>query len=422
MIATLFAFLIALYMGYSTHGMALITTGGAWEALWPLCLLASGALIFALAALLQVLAYFPLQRAEYKTGPQIFTLWRESRVIKAAWLIWSATPFAVLACVVLAHLWSTPALSLAALPLLGMAVDAILFFLIEVRKFLNPFSLIYVFAAQAKKAWAQGKDTQVLRWFDALEETGQRALDLNCTALCRSTCKQLYFLLEHFLQRDVRLKIRPESGKALDEKEMERARYILSAFFQHLETLNNKALSSGNSYICDEFISLFGKTTLILASTNIDLAIIPITHLGSLGKKAMEREEEELATRSSCALLAVAKGTPFIIDAEQVDLYPFTHAIIGYMQELAHLRFRHNKEIPLEELTKPFNDLQLFFKDEELSARSDVERIQESISRVLEEFAALELVMYKFPMGNNEEEEDSEEDEPDEDLGSVLKR
>lgn len=414
MIATLLALFITLYTAYSEVGIALISPGGAWESAWPLFLVGLGTFLFALASLLQIIAYIPLQRAEQNTGPQIFTLWRQNRIVKWAWLIWSATPFTVLACVVLSQLWEFPALTLVALPILGMAIDALLLFLVEVRTLLNPFGLIRLFSSQAKKAWSKGKDTQVLRWFDALEETGQRALTLSSVTLCRSTCRELYHLLEHFLERDVKLKITPEEGEPVDEKTMERARYIFSAFFQHLDALNDQALRTQSSFVCDEFIALFAKTAIILASKNIELATMPVTHLGNLATKALNSDNEELAIRASCALQAIAKTTPGMIEDTHTDLYPLTHAIIGFMQEVARERFRRNKETPLEELTRPFNELKLFFKDEALAARSDVEQIQESISRALEEFAALELVLYKLPIGGQKSEEEAVEESEEE--------
>lgn len=294
---------------------------------------------------------------------------------------------------------------------LGVAVDLMHHHLSRTLDFLSPLHVLEHHHQKTLECIAKSQEVELCQWIDAFSETSLKALESGSYSLSQGALEKLQLTAKNYLEVAKGITYHEDEGNGKFGGS-DHVSYTLFYLFQRLEQVFFQALAEHVEPICSQVITVLGKITLHAAKYDMSLASYPLHYLGKFASIAQEDGLDEVANRATATLTLVAQVIVDEVDFQYVEIKEAFLSIITTLHELAKGTFRKDKEMNIELLVQPFEELLLLFKSEKVSKHQDGQALVFNTQNVINEFAALESIMRTVPnipgmeRGEGEEEEE----------------
>jgi hypothetical protein len=357
---------------------------------------AVGIFFLVIMALINAMAWIPVQKAESKTTPRIAEVYRKDFFLRLDNIGFIAFAIVSFFCVLLAN--SLPANYLPYLfafwiVCLGVALDLLRHFFIRVMHFLDPFYLIKQFTSYANREIASGNIAEAYVWVDSLAEIGTKGVVASSTSLATKSVDEIQEITNRFLRSVKNIAHSNNEGSPDKLEGRDAIQYHLFYVFQRLEMMNDKAISAHVEPLCHHMVTVLGKIALYAASCDMTLVDAPLRCLGYCAKRAQNTGIPEVGVKATYVLVEVAKGIIQDNDITYAELLVPFKTLVMQLEEIAKETFRQDKQMSVLLLMHPFQQLKELFQSPKCGSHRDTPAILTEIDRVLGEFQALDTIM-----------------------------
>lgn len=396
MVGTLLSVGLAIILWVGSYNFDIDATGFAVK---TLMIIASFLFLF-FVPLGMMLAWLPLQKAEQNQTPRILELFvKDGKIrLESVWLsVFALVTLVAATDPVYGHIgryhWFFPAWII----LLGTVIDCLHHFVLRVFNYLNPFSVIAMFGAQARHSVQNDKELDFCDWIDSLSEVAIKGIQRHSTSIANMVLDEEQKLARLFLGASKSIAHETKDKQTKAAGIVDKVSYTMFYLYQRLDIIFEKALKSKLEPTCTLVVTSLGKISVDAAKYDMSLASAPIRFLGKCAKKAQDEGLEETVLTASCVLSEIAKEILTKVDITYYEIKDPFLSIINGMEVLAKETFRKNKETSIGLLMQPFKQLRELFKAEKVKNHQDTPVIVQNIDRVLGEFEALLIVMNTIP-------------------------
>ncbi|MEI8364787.1 MAG: hypothetical protein WCF65_00045 [Parachlamydiaceae bacterium] len=345
-------------------------------------------------------AWLPLQKAEQNQTPRILEMFRKDGKIRleSIWLsVFALTSLISVTDPFYGYVtnfhWFFPLWII----LFGSAIDCLHHFVLRVLNYLNPFSVITMFSAQAEKCIQNDKELDFCGWIDSLSEVAIKGIQRHSTSVANLVLDEEQKLARLFLGASKSIAHETQDAQTKAAGIVDKVSFTMFYLYQRLDIVFEKALKAKLEPTCSLVVTSLGKISVAAAQYDMSLASAPIRFLGKCAKKAQDEGLEETALTASCVFSEIAKEILTQVDITYYEIKDPFLSIINGMEVLAKESFRRNKDMNIGLLAQPFKQLRELFKGDKVKNHQDTPIIVQNIDRVLGEFEALLIVMNTIP-------------------------
>lgn len=393
MIATLFSILIAALVLYSSF------FGGAvpQSVPWILFAVTSFFLLF-VYVLMHVFSWGPIQKVQQNLTPRIFDILKKDRKIHLGGAFLAIIALFSLYLAVdggLARMLGERVFTALFFILLGISIDTVHHLLVRISNYINPFFVAKECTEEAVKAIVNGNDMELTHWIEAVSEVGINSASRSLPSLCNQAITDLQLIARGYLKASKSIAHTVEK-KSEDEKG-DPVSFTLFFIFQRFEIIFTKALEAKLEPVVSTLITSLGKIIIDSAKYDMSMATYPIHYLGTIASKAQKGGMEEIAEKAIVTYIEVTKVILRDIDLTYLSVQEPFFTLIGKIEELTKEMFRRNKEINIAILIAPFKQLRSLFEAEKLINHQDSALIINDLSRVINEYEQLQIVLRTIP-------------------------
>lgn len=395
MIATIVSLIVAFffYANAATHEVALpITPLG-------IVILIVGIVMLFLPAVLFSYAWAPLQRAENYLTLHVVEMYSKDRHLSLSKIILMIFPwlsFLVVLDLLVINSVNPNILFAVWIVALGVSIDALYNYIKRTFKYLDPIRVVDLFTKEALKSVQDEKQLEFCEWIDALSEVAIRGTQKNMSALTIKICNNIEKAARLYLQT-AKSFTHHETNEMKKIGVSDEVSFTLLYIMQRLEMINAQAIRHHLEPVCSALITVTGKIILSAAKLDLSLVPYPAPFLGRFSVAAQRQGFTEVGPKAIITLLEVSKSIVNEMDLTYLELQDPFQSIINQMYIISREIFKHDKNIPIAILQRPFLDLKELFSSEKMANHVDTPVILQRVDNVLAEFSALESVMRTLP-------------------------
>lgn len=395
MFMTLFALIIALFMGFLSPTHLMIDPSQLF-----VFLLTGGITLLILTFFVNTFILIPMEQLEQKLIPNLINLLGRDFILhweRIFLLVFSLLSFigaVIISSLALHHQhW----FFLGWIVAFGLALDVLRDNWHRLLNFLNPSYLLHQMTHKARKAIQNDQDDLFWDNLDGIAEVGLRSVENSRSALGTQALQSFPSIMNIFFTSAKSISHIHHDRMFEKEQEEDEASYTIFYLLQRLELINDKALQHRLETVCRQMIMSMGKIIVYSAQYDLSLVSFPTHFLTKFGLKAQQHHFDEVAVLTTSTLLEIGKTIVTEIDITYAELQEPFRSIINGLDALAKATFKKNKTINIKTLIQPFIDLRTLFQSEKMTKHHDTPAILAEIDRVLEEFSVLEQVMQVIP-------------------------
>lgn len=395
MIGTLFSLLLA--------GLFIAKGGSPEEGIAPFVkgIMTAVALSFLFLPLISIIAsWLPLQKGEQNTTPRLLEMFRSDGKLRweAVWLLlFSLATLAAAVGLVPSGTRFSGLLLPVWIVTLGVTVDVAWSFIHRILNYFNPFSVVKMFTARAKKSILSNHELDLCDWIDALSEVTVKAVERHSSSIAGLSLDELYQVASLFLDASKSIAHTNHDKQTEMAGITDKVSYTMHFLYQRIDIIFYKALKNRLEPVCSKIMTLLGKIAIAAAKYDMSLASEPLRVLGKCAKRAQDAGFEETALTASCVLSEVARTIIKEIDVTYYEIKDPFLSIINGLEVLTQEQFRKDKSVSILLLMQPFKDLKQLFQSDKVKNHQDTPVILQNIDRVLGEYEALMVVMNTIP-------------------------
>lgn len=345
-------------------------------------------------------SWIPLQKAEQNLTSRIVEIYRKDTQFWyiRSWMILFILISAFFAMdTIFFGLLRKNALMASWILLVGISLDLIFYRFSRILNYLNPFSVVHLFAQKAKKSIQDDHHVDLCDWIDALCEISIKAIQRNGVALSLQSIDALQVTAHLFLESAKSIGHSEQLEKSEGQGSTDRVSYTLFYLLQRLDLINQKALEKRLETICTTLITAVGKIVIYAAKYDLTMTTYPLFFLNKLAKAAQDERLPDVGVKASLTLVEISKMIIHEIDVQYADLKDLFLRIIGHLEEITKNSFRQDKNQNIKILLQPFYAIKDLFTDPKVSNHQDTPIILQDIERVIVEFETLETVLRTMP-------------------------
>lgn len=391
MLGTLFSLIIG--------AMLLFATATLNQALLTVTMVVVGSLFVLLFAAVHTFSWAPLQKVEQNMTPRLLDLYSADGHIKFLnlWFIFfplasfamatTAVPFEFLGSNGVLVIW---------LLMLGITFDAFIHLCRRVVSYLNPFSIVKHLDRKALEAIQSEDQAALCHWIEALGEIGTKAVERLLPTLCTQVVDSTYLVAREYLlaAKSITHHVEEKSKDHVDQ-----VSYILFYLFQQMEQIHDRAVEKRLETLSGKLVTTLGKIAIASGQYDLTMTSYPLHYLGKFATTAQSRGCSDVVEKSTCTLVEVGKALVAEVDIRYQNLQEPFFSLLSHLDTLAKERFQQNKQINLQLLTLPFEELKNLFADEATEAFKHQDRgvIVAQIDTILNRFEQLEAILKTVP-------------------------
>ncbi len=360
-----------------------------------------GSLFFPIVIILNTMTFLNLQHSIDRLSASIIDVFKEDRRIRyynALFLIFPLISYVFSSLSLVAEhpflngerrfvLW---------LLLLGLEIDLIRAFIRTIGIYLNPLDTTQQFLLRAKNFSKKGDDRELLNTMDSLGEISIKALEQHSESLAMNALYKLYECLQSYFLSSRLWSSSPSKNKESEHILQERWNFVLVYFCKKLELIQQRAVLQHFESVCNEIISLLGKSILLVARYDAVLSRLPVHFLGKCEEMCRDAKMDDMIIRSSCTLQEIVKTLVNEEEYSSKEVGELILSLLKRLEEMAKAIFRKDKSINLNLIRDPFKEIIQVLKEEKTFPLPFRNEVTLELERILGEFAALELVMRKI--------------------------
>ena len=268
MVATFLSVILALLLWVSPYSY---DAGADSFAVKTLMIAISIAFLFFIP-LSMMFAWLPLQKAEQNQTPRLLEILKKDKwiLLENGWL----TAFSLVTLVLatsplyihaIEHHWFLSCWII----LLGTAIDCLHGSVIQILNYLNPCSVISMFAAQAKKSIQDDKELDFCSWIDSLSEIAIKGIQRQSTSIANLVLNEEQGLVRLFLGASKSIGHKTQDAQMKSVGIVDKVGYTMFYVYQRLDILFEKSLSNKLEPTCSLIVTSLGKIALDAAHQRI---------------------------------------------------------------------------------------------------------------------------------------------------------
>lgn len=363
-------------------------------------LLAVGVLFVLIPPIVRTFMWSPLQNSEFHLSPHVTELYQKDINLSFTQIILLIFPlitfFFAIDLLVLHSIDRTILVPVWVL-LLGISLDALYHMIKRSTSYLDPLSVVERFTRAARKNIQDEQELEFCNWIDALSEVGIRSIQRSSTSLCNHVSNEMQQLTRQFLESVKSISYQEQDKETKAMGISDKITYTLFYVLQRLEIINNKAAEQKLEPVCSNVVTVVGKIIVAAAKLDVSLMTYPLPFFGRFVLTAQRHGMNEVGTKATCLLSEVAKLIIKDIDLTYAELQEPFFTLINQLSEITKEMFRQDKNINIQLLKQPFQDLKALFQQEKMAAHPDAGPIIQRIDAALAEYEALETVLRTLP-------------------------